>query len=376
MKVLNLLAAGNLGGIETLCNSIDKYSKIENEWVFLFDGGAIADEMKRRNPDKVHILKYYKYNIRGILKYIKKICKNNKIDIVVLQHDGILSNLVYILLKRAIPKTKFIKMLHHCYEKEYSLTNNFLRNKLILYGIKKSLQISDLIIGVSNAVKKSYIEKFQLDENKVDVVYNGIDMGFYKKQKVKENDRAQNIIYIGRIEKVKGLDVLIESLKNISKEYHLKTQIIGEGSYKHSLMNKVKEFDLEQYIHFIGGKESSEIISYLDNADVFVYPSICQEAFGISIVEAMARGCIPIAFNKGGIPEILVDGFNGKIINDTTPEALEKGIVDIIEYTKYKKLIKNALETSENFSIERTIDNLRREYFKVLNNHYENKSQL
>lgn len=376
MKVLNLLAAGNLGGIETLCNSIDKYSKIQNEWVFLFGGGVIADEMKKRNPDKVHILKYCKYDIGRILKYIKRICKNNKIDIIVLQHDGILSNLIYILLKRTIPKTKFIKMLHHCYEKEYSLTNNLLRNKLILYGIKKSLQKSDLIISVSNAVKKSYIEKFQLDENKIDVVYNGIDMDFYKKRKIKKNNNIQNIIYIGRIEKEKGLELLIEALKNISKKYHLKTQIIGEGSYKHFLVNKVRKLDLEEYIQFIEGKESSEIVSYLDEADIFIYPSIRQEAFGISIVEAMARGCIPITFNKGGIPEILINGFNGKIINDATPEALEKGIVDIIEDTKYKNLIKNALEISENFSIERTIDNLRREYFKVLNNHYENKSQL
>ena len=63
-----------------------------------------------------------------------------------------------------------------------------------------------------------------------------------------------------------------------------------------------------------------------------MYPSTWEEGFGISVVEAMARGCIPITFKKGGLVEIIQDGVNGFIVNNTESVELAEKIDYAINY--------------------------------------------
>ena len=119
MKVLNLVAKGGVGGIETLCNNIDKSNKIDNYWCFLFGGGKNADEIKNRNSKKSYILSYKKKYLYKRINKILEICKSNNIDIIVLHDNGFYSNLIYLYIKRKLRKIKFVKFLHYCFEKNY-----------------------------------------------------------------------------------------------------------------------------------------------------------------------------------------------------------------------------------------------------------------
>ena len=106
---------------------------------------------------------------------------------------------------------------------------------------------------------------------------------------------------------------------------------------------------------------------WLDESDIFVYPSVCEEAFGISVIEAMARGCIVVTFNKGGLPELIKDGVNGFLVTKADEESLARKLEEIIE-NKYnnQEIIKNAIETAKHFTIDNTIENLYKEYKKLL----------
>lgn len=367
MKILNILAGGGAGGLETLSNNIDKYSEVENYWVFLFSKGEIAEEMMTRHPNNVFYLGYNKINFVQFVVTINKVIKNNKIEIVNFNNSGLYCNLLFLNLKKLNPKVKFIKFLHSCYEDEVHLKNKLIRDKIYLFFLDKVLQSSDMIVSVSKAVEKTYCEKFNLVKKRKTVIYNGIDNKYFEKKPPIRQDiskRKLEIIYVGRLVKVKGVDILIKAINNIKKrEFHL--TIVGDGEEKDNLKKLVKELNMDEKVSFVGIQMN--VIDWLDKSDVFVYPSIWKEAFGISVVESMARGCIPIVSNRGGLPEIIEDGKNGYIFEYKNELSLCEKIMYILNSKEKDNIIKNAIETSKKFSIRNTIQNLNKMYNELLN---------
>lgn len=367
MKILNLLSCGFAGGIETLCNNIDRYSEQDNYWIFLFKFGEIAEEMKRRNPNKVIFLGYSKINLLKFLKTLDKFIKENKIEIVTMHHNGIYCNLIFSYLKYKNSNIKFVRFLHSCYEDEYSLKRKWLYDKVYLYFLNKSLQTADLLISVSNAVKRSYEEKFDLKNANNIVIYNGIDIQFYEKEQIvrkKTNTKSLNLVFVGRLVNEKGVDKLITSVKNLlNKGIDLNLTIIGDGIETINL--KKLSSGYEKNIKFVG--KQINIMEWLDKFDVFVYPSVWKEAFGISVVEAMSRGCIPIVSNKGGLVEIINTDDCGYVF-DGTNEDLEKKIMNIMNLNELEKnkIIENSIKISKKFSIKNTIERIFMEFEKIM----------
>ena len=105
------------------------------------------------------------------------------------------------------------------------------------------------------------------------------------------------------------------------------------------------------------------MIKFLDQADIFVYPSIWEEAFGISVVEAMARGCIPLVSNKGGLPEVI--GEHTEYLFNTE-EELKNKIETILSKGISEEDIKEMKKQAKNFTIEKTIERLEEEYKKII----------
>ncbi len=376
MRILNLLAEGGTGGIEVLCNNIDKLSKIDNYWCFFNRGGEIAEEIMLRNPQRTYIFNRKKFGIKKSILEISNICKKEKIDIIVMHNNGLYCNMLFYYLKKKNSNVKFVRFLHSCYENKLSLNKNIILNKLFLYYFNKALQISDLIISVSNAVQKSHENKFDInDKNKV-VIYNGISDIFINKKPIKTDkfkDKKCNIIYIGRLEKVKGVDLLIKSIKILKEnKYDIYLTIIGDGSEINNLKKLAMQLNIENIVFFVGKKRN--VIDWLDKSDIFVYPSTWEEAFGISVVESMSRGCIPITFKKGGLPEIIEDNINGFLVDEINSNNLANKIMEVIkkDYLEKQKISQNAIERSKKFIINNTIENLKINYDKLIINQKKN----
>ena len=133
MRVLNLLASGGIGGIETLCNNLDKNNTINSYWCFLFQGGRIANEIKERHPEKTYILEYNKKMVLKYINKVTKICKENKIDVIILHNTGTYCNLIFECVKRRIKNIKSVKFLHSCYEEKYLKPMHGIEKKIYYY---------------------------------------------------------------------------------------------------------------------------------------------------------------------------------------------------------------------------------------------------
>lgn len=358
MKILNLLETGQAGGIEVLCKNIVLNSKQDNRICFLEKKGEIYEELKRKNQ-KIFTTIELKKNIFKIVKKIERYCKSENIEVIVLHHEGIFCELIYLLLMNKLKDVRFIRYRHSCFDKySYENNGNIFKRYIAKKITNKALNKSNLIIFVSKAVKESFNNNFKI-KTKQKIIYNGIPKEFLNNYIDKVNRDEINISFVGRLTKVKGINLLVDAFKDVHKNINGTRLIItGDGDEKENLKKIVKYLNLDNFVKFTGRKEN--VIPILDKTDIFVYPSICEEAFGISVVEAMARGCIPITFNKGGLPEIITNGINGVIVKETSSDALAQAIEYVLNMDdeEKNKMRLEARKKAENFTIDNTIQQI------------------
>ena len=262
-------------------------------------------------------------------------------------------------------------MVHHCYHSNAEDNKRvFWKGRLRNHILQIMFRCSDRIIFVTNAGYASYTQRFRIDTNRARIVYNGISRRMiqagksYYRQPYKGG--TIHLYYVGRLVKIKGVDLLIYAFSCLSDKYDIDLTIIGDGSEQKELKRLVKDSNLENKVVFDGFLQ--DVIPCLKKADLFIYPSR-TEIFGISLVEAMAFGNICIANAVGGIPEIIKNGVNG-FLNDTNDvkgltEAIKKGIALLADEEKAKELICNAKMTAETFCVDNTIQNLNNIYAEL-----------
>lgn len=152
---------------------------------------------------------------------------------------------------------------------------------------------------------------------------------------VKENVIAPEpelqIIAIGRLEKVKRYDVLINAFAALHKIHADWTlTIIGDGSQKHSLEELIHSLHMDLYIHLPGRVETPD--HYLCHSGIFV---LCSEyeGFPMALCEAMAAGVASISvFYHAGVEDIITDGENGLIVYEKDEKSLTRAMMELIEH--------------------------------------------
>ena len=361
MKVLHLLTSGQSGGIESLCRDIGKYSTFENTFCFISGGGVIYEQMQDLGLSVLDISKQgAKLSIR---KYRTIRTLAAKHDIVVVHHGDPYLKLYFCMLKGKT-NAKLVSIIHSCFTP--AVCNRFQNIKRIVYEklVDKSLEKSDAIVYVAKAGKKSFEEKFGIKKAKSYVVYNGIspekikngESNFYKKC------LPYNITYIGRLNVIKGIDNLLKAVCLLKDKYDIRISIVGDGPDRLKFETLANELKIDDITTFYGQKTNVE--AYLKKASVFVYPSICPEVFGISIVEAMAYGIPCISNNGGGIPEVISDKVSGLLCYTFEPEELAHNI-EIILNNDNTKMIDEGRKIARKFSIINTVENLQDVFSQV-----------
>lgn len=195
------------------------------------------------------------------------------------------------------------------------------------------------IISISRATRNLLLEKGGYFNN-VEVLNCSIDkrMVFAKsksevlvKQMRLENRKI--ILTIARLYPRKGHDVVLQALVEIKKKIpEVLYLIVGEGVNRKKLEEIVLSLNLTDNVNFTG--EVSDIIDYLDLCDVFVMISRQEEngveGFGISFLEAMARGKPVIGSRHGGIPEVIKDRVNGYLVDPYDLSEIASAIIRIL----------------------------------------------
>lgn len=166
----------------------------------------------------------------------------------------------------------------------------------------------------------------------VQVIHNGVDTEVFRPFGRDDALRASYgaapgdclIVSVGRMVGWKGLRIVLEAIAALPQRYRYLA--VGTGPEEAVLKQQVKQLGIAGRVHFCGRVAHADLPRLLSQGDLFVQPSVGEEAFGISVVEAMACGLPVLASNNGGLPEIVVEGETGHLLRPGDPAAWREAI--------------------------------------------------
>ena len=183
-------------------------------------------------------------------------------------------------------------------------------------------RLADSLVAISQGNLR-FIQQFT--RKKISVIYRGFNLSPVLRGKKEKPDQIL-IGFVGRLVKLKGVDLLIEAFAQLEQEHrHLKLQIIWDGEERSTLEKQVEALGLWDKISFLWYQSPEKVYSdFLPYIDVFVNPSL-QEGLPTTVVEALFTQCIIVASNVGGTSEI-ADGEDFIVVEPWNVETLERGL--------------------------------------------------
>lgn len=230
--------------------------------------------------------------------------------------------------------------------------------------LKKHL---DLFIAISKSIEKDLLDS-EIEQNKIVFLPNGIDFNNFYSNNASPNEIFK-FVYIGRLEKIKGIDVLLSAWEALSDDFKQRNQLVIAGEGKERILLKGIQKDNIKYI----GKQN-DILSLLNSSDVFLLPSR-YEGISNALLEAMATERIIIASNVGGNIDLINNNNNGLLFESENVNDLIDKITYVSEnrerLTKMKKEARNTLK--DNYDLQKNV-NRYIEIYSRLANPGENRS--
>ena len=198
---------------------------------------------------------------------------------------------------------------------------------------------ADRIIAFSPHERDAMERLYGADPKKVSLVPCGVDLSVFRPldQKSVRARLGLNgekiLLYVGRIEPLKGLDLLVETAAQMDTGESVRMIVVGADVNGDREIDRVKELakerDLEDQIDFVGQVEHSDLPLYYNAADVCVVPSY-YESFGLVALESMACGTPVVASRVGGLSTIINHGSTGYLKSWRCPEAFANSVEMII----------------------------------------------
>lgn len=189
----------------------------------------------------------------------------------------------------------------------------------------------------------------------VQTVYNGVDLGRFGSCHPRPAGYGGTpyLFAWGRLEQIKGFDLLIQAFTRCRKPRELKLLIAGEGTQRERLHRMIGELGQEDSILLIGRLSPDGIVRYAQNSEINVIPSL-RESFGIVALEAIAAGRPIISTNGGGLPEVMSEkyGFIVPANADEIRKAIDRILSGDAEFD-----FSDTREYLSSFTVPRMVDN-------------------
>jgi len=225
--------------------------------------------------------------------------------------------------------------------------------KLIVFNYKKA----DKVIAVSKAAKKTLIEKYVAQREKIKIIYNGVsdirknkNLNLRNKFGIKKSDKV--ILSVGRISKAKGVEDFCEIAKKFKDKSNVKFIFVGpyldRNYYKH-IKNKYKNL-----VIFPG--ESFDVSSFYKISDIFLFLSH-RDSFGLVLVEAMYYKLPAIVWGVTGLSEVVTNNYNGYCCPFGKLNIVEKKLNYLLSNRiEYQRISANAYNKKNMYTISQHID--------------------
>lgn len=178
----------------------------------------------------------------------------------------------------------------------------------------------------------------------------------------KSFDNKLRVIFAGRIEAAKGIDLLMKVLETLPQDRFEEWIFIGEGPLKNALYKLCNEFAIPA--KFPGFLSQSEVHKYLETADILVLPSK-SEGFPKIVAEAWNYKVIPIVSPVGSLTHYLEHGKNGFMMDDVSEKSLNTAFEQLLKMTpiELQKIAQNGQELAHKFTFKHYVSHLQREVF-------------
>jgi len=230
--------------------------------------------------------------------------------------------------------------------------------------IDRRLESVDLVLGCSHHVTNLVVNRFPHHAHKSKTLYNGVSLEAFTNQAHKPqgetNPEGKRLLFVGRISPEKGLHTLLQAFEIVAQQDpYVQLDIVGspgsapyefmvlvsddplvkalarfyQGRFKRSdyfqQLQNLLSADTRSRVNFAGSFPHHEVVKYYQQADILINPSL-TEAFGISLVEAMASKIPAIVTRVGGMVEIVSDEVTGRVVQPENPAELASAILNLL----------------------------------------------
>jgi glycosyltransferase involved in cell wall biosynthesis len=304
---LGLSLNSQLGGEVHDSNLVLQMAKKGVKFLILLPGFKSFPKHKNikvQNLPMSHIFPPHSFNILS-LPFIIRHYKKHSFDILRI-HTPYFLGFAALLVKKIYPNLKIATTIHLKEE----------RIDLLLI-LSRTIKVYDHIFTVSNYLKKWLVASYQIEPDKITVIYNGVedflkpkskDSQLVKKFKLKDKLVLLNV---GLLNDRKNVLFLIDVFKKLlPKNKNLVLIICGSGSLKNKLEQIIKRDKLDGKIYLWGPVFGQQKLKIFNLADIFLFPSK-NEGFGLVGAEAMACGKPVIAANNSSLPELVDNESSG-----------------------------------------------------------------
>jgi glycosyltransferase involved in cell wall biosynthesis len=229
-----------------------------------------------------------------------------------------------VLCVRRLP-VPVIVTCHHTYWQQCHFIRSQFWKRLFIPFEKRTYRLAARIVAVSEATKRALIERYAIPEEKIVVIHNAVDTDRFHPLKTEKSPHS--LLYVGRIDKRKGIEFLIGSMPLVRSrisDAHL--FVGGKGGYLEKMKSLVSRLNLENNVTFLGFVPDDQLNDLYNQAQCVVVPSIF-EGFGITVIEALAAGTRVVGTDTDGIREILQSGEYGRLVPYDDTRALADAIV-------------------------------------------------
>lgn len=368
IRVAQILSTLEYGGSERLAAFLS-YSinrlHFDSGVVGLFGGGPLIKELADHNIPFLFFeakngLERRVFLLIKVFKYLSK----NDIDIVQVHGSYPLTRVIL------SAKAAGVKVIYTEHAKRSLQKSDRLRHMT-----KAACLLCDGIVVVSNNLKEYFIKEIGVDENKVRVIHNGVDLKKFDARKAfpypnglpEKKPSARFVGVVGRLTEAKDHANLLRAWKKL--RYHNggnRLVVVGDGEKRQELELLTHSFGIENEVFFLGSRE--DIPNLIAHMDLTILPSK-REGFPLAILEYMAMGKPVIATKVGGVPEILEHGVNGYLIPPEDTDSLAEALNNFFQEDNsfQKRAMQGKIAVEKAFSTEICLKHYEELYEKLYN---------
>lgn len=327
-KVMLLAVGLGVGGTEThileLASRMDR-SRFDVTVCTLKAGGVLADELKARGVRVLSLNGIGKLDLRVLIRLFK-LLRTEQPDVV--QAFLFWANMAARVCGRILRAFPVISSYHDEVVSE---------GRLVRLVDRLTLAWTQAVVCCSEAVRRSVESRIGKTGDRCTIIPFGVDLvRFHGTSEVARHELGlgegqRSIGTVCRlVEPKKGLSVLLKAMEELKRRHGVppcRLVIVGDGPSRGDLESLRDRLELSSWVVFIGTRR--DVPQILRSIDIFVLPSL-YEGFGIAILEAMAVGKPVIATRVGGVPEFVIPGETGLLIEPGNVHALADALESLL----------------------------------------------